>query len=681
MHGLFAEMSVAVMVLWALAAALLALVALFCLKPILLVRAGVWLMRHTFYRLRVLGRENIPATGPALIVCNHVSYLDFVFLLAAQKRYIHFVIFAGWTRKWGLGRLLKWAGVIPIDSAGGPRSLIHSLRQAGDALARGEVVCIFAEGRFTRTGFLLPFHRGFEQIVKNCPAPIVPACLEQVWGSVFSYWGGKLIWKWPQEIPYPVTVAFGKPLPPTATPAEVRLAVQTLSADCAIDRSPRTPPAHRQFIRVATKWRQWRKPCVIDGGAEPVNTLAYGRVLTDAACLASKLRSGMPSSDTAPIGVWLPPGSSAVLANLAVAMVGRPVVNLDMAATPQQLRTGLELCGVRQVIASRSFVSQQPWPADVNAEMVFVDELLGKAPAGQRLRVKLAAWALPRSLFESWILHVRHHRSSDTLALIVRENCEAGLKAIRLTHRNITANVESLTQVIDAGPRDRLLGVLPLSSVLGYTMTLWLPLEIGASVVYHAGARDGRTIGADCRRHSCTIFLATPELLQACVADATPDDFGSLRFLWCGGDSLPAELGELVREKFKSEPYLGFGRAELSPAATLNAPDKDLDGFRQIGNRPGTIGQPLPGVAARIADPATLETLPPGKPGVLLFYGANVMAGYDGDPAATQQAIGDGWFNTGVKAQLGDDGFFTLVSRDAAAANAGQPAAVAGASG
>src|SRR5262245_6721062 len=240
-------------------------IVLFWWKPILLVRIPVWILCHTLYRVRVIGREHVPRTGPALFVCNHVSYLDFIFLLAGQRRYVHFVIFAGWTRKFGLRHLLKWAGVIPIDKSAGPRAIVQSLRAAGEALKRGEVVCIFAEGRFTRTGFLLPFHRGFEQIVKHCPAPIVPVCLEQVWGSIFSYWGGKLIWKWRQDIPYPGQVAFREPRSPTAAAADVRSAVQKLAADCTVARTERCRPVHREFVRAAA--RRPLRPCVI----EPAN--------------------------------------------------------------------------------------------------------------------------------------------------------------------------------------------------------------------------------------------------------------------------------------------------------------------------------------------------------------------------------------------------------------------------
>ena len=114
-------------------------------------------------------------------------------------------------------------------------------------------MCIFAEGGLTRTGFLLPFQRGFEQIVKRSPAPIIPICLDHVWGSIFSYQRRKFFWKWPKQIPYPVYVSFGEGLPATATPFEVRQAIQKLSADSAIRRAASRRPVHRQFVRMACR--------------------------------------------------------------------------------------------------------------------------------------------------------------------------------------------------------------------------------------------------------------------------------------------------------------------------------------------------------------------------------------------------------------------------------------------
>src|SRR5262249_4143402 len=106
-----------------------------------------------------------------------------------------------------------------------------------------------------------------------------------------------------------------------------------------------------------------------------------------------------------------------------------------------------------------------------------------------------------------------------------------------------------------------------------------------------------------------------------------------------------------------------YGTTELSPAAAANVPDRELDGFRQIGNKPGMIGQPLPGVAARVVTPDTLEPLPPGREGLLLIYGANVMAGYLGKPDVTAQVIRAGWYVTGDMAKIDEDGFVSITGR------------------
>src|SRR4051794_30707097 len=162
-------------------------------------RAFLWLVAHTVYRIRTTGLENVPKTGPALLVCNHISFVDWLLIRAAIPRPARFLVYAGYANRWPFSWFLKAAHAIPVAGAAGPRAIVQALRAASEALKQGELVCIFAEGALTRPGFTLPFHRGFEQILKNAPAPIIPVCLDQVWGSVFSYHGGKLFSKWPQE--------------------------------------------------------------------------------------------------------------------------------------------------------------------------------------------------------------------------------------------------------------------------------------------------------------------------------------------------------------------------------------------------------------------------------------------------------------------------------------------------
>jgi acyl-[acyl-carrier-protein]-phospholipid O-acyltransferase/long-chain-fatty-acid--[acyl-carrier-protein] ligase len=198
------------------------------LMPDSLVRLVLWLLTKTIYRIRVEGWDNIPERGGALFVCNHVSFVDAPLLMAATDRKIHFIIEKSYYELWWIKPFGGILGLIPIASDLGPRELIKSLQTASDNIRSGEVVCIFAEGKITRSGALDEFQRGSERIMKNADAPIVPVALVGVWGSVFSYERGKFFWKWPRHIFYPVTVRFGKSLPPTATTEEIHAAVENL---------------------------------------------------------------------------------------------------------------------------------------------------------------------------------------------------------------------------------------------------------------------------------------------------------------------------------------------------------------------------------------------------------------------------------------------------------------------
>jgi acyl-[acyl-carrier-protein]-phospholipid O-acyltransferase/long-chain-fatty-acid--[acyl-carrier-protein] ligase len=214
-----------------LAGAVLSLAGAICcvrLMPDSLVRLLLWLVTKTIYRIHMEGRDNIPEKGGALFVCNHVSFVDAPLLMAATDRKIHFIMDKSYYERWWIKPFAGMLGLIPIASDLGPRELIESLRAASEMIRNGEVVCIFAEGQITRTGELNEFHRGFERIMKNTDAPIVPIALVGVWGSIFSYERGNFFWKWPRHIFYPVTVRFGKPLPPTATSDEVQATVEKL---------------------------------------------------------------------------------------------------------------------------------------------------------------------------------------------------------------------------------------------------------------------------------------------------------------------------------------------------------------------------------------------------------------------------------------------------------------------
>src|SRR5262249_4020466 len=160
---------------------------------------------------------------------------------------------------------------------------------------------------------------------------------------------------------------------------------------------------------------------------------------------------------------------------------------------------------------------------------------------------------------------------------------------------------------IDPGPRDRLLGILPFFHSFGYTITLWVPLQTGASLVYFPDPRQAKEIGELCRKYKVTIYVTTPTLLRYCLRRCEPDDFKPLRLLMLGAEKMPPGLAHEFKEKFGILSLEGYGCTELSPVAAANVPDWEEDGVRQIANKTGSIGQPLPGIAGKVVDPETFE--------------------------------------------------------------------------
>jgi acyl-[acyl-carrier-protein]-phospholipid O-acyltransferase/long-chain-fatty-acid--[acyl-carrier-protein] ligase len=615
-------------------------------------------LTHSLYRLHVAGRANIPRRGGALLVCNSVNYLDWLLVLAAQRRPIRFVLFSPWLGGWWLRHLLRWTGAIVVDGAARPRDVARGLRRARAALAQGEVVCLFLEGRRTCGGFGLAFARGFRFVARKCQVPILPVCLDQMRGSLFLPEGGRVRWRWPMRLPHPVDVAFGAPLPPGVRPGEVSFAVHKLSADAAIARSPRRVPVHRQFVRMAAKHPF--RTCFIDS-SRPEGPLSYARALAGVLCLRQLLQPVL--RDDRMVAVWLPPSAGSALANLTLAVLGKTSVNLNYTSSPEVVQASLRHAGARHVITSQRFTARIPLEPGPGVEVLYLEDFLPRVSKGMRLRAFLLAVLLPGWILERLVLGLGKHRAEDLATIIFSSGSTGEPKGVMLSHGNIAANTETMIQAITLNEQDRLLGVLPFFHSFGYTVALWAPLQVGASAVFHADPRQAKEIGDLCREHRCSIYISTGTFLRFCLRRCQPDDFRSLRILVCGAEKLPQPLAQEFHAKFGIWPVEGYGCTELSPVVSTNLPDVDVDGFILVNNKPGTIGPPLAGVACRVVHPDTLEPLPLGEEGVLLCYGANVMQGYLHRPDLTARVVRDGWYVTGDMARIDDDAFVTLTGR------------------
>src|SRR6059036_1851025 len=234
------------------------------------------------YRVTAHGLRNLPSGG-FLLLPNHITWVDAIVLQLACPRPIRYIIDQGFYRKPILHPFLRLVGCIPIDA----RHSHSAVRAATEKIADGEIVCLFPEGQLERAGTLLRLQRGYELIAHHANAPVVPVWLDRLWGSIFSFQGGRFFTKWPKEIPYRVTVAFGKPLEPKAAGiATVREELLKLGEFCYSRRRSLDRHLAEECVR-GLKCRRFAT-AVIDGLDHSV--LSRSKLLGAAAALSRFLR-------------------------------------------------------------------------------------------------------------------------------------------------------------------------------------------------------------------------------------------------------------------------------------------------------------------------------------------------------------------------------------------------------
>jgi len=637
---------------------------IFTLLPDFLLRFALLCFARLLYRIRVTGAENVPKDRGALLVCNHVSYLDAPLVLACLQRFVRFIMYRRFYEwpivHWGC-RQLK---IIPVSMSDRPREMVRSLRGAAELVRGGDLVCIFAEGSITRTGNLLRFQRGFERIMKGLDAPIIPVYIDRMWGSIFSFEGGRAFWKTPGLFPArsKVTVSFGEPLPGSSTAAEVRQAVAELGTEAFALRKGDQVLLHEAFIASARS--AGSRLCMADttGAA-----LSYRRALWSALALADHLKRRLAGGPEC-VGVLLPASAAAALSNISLLLAGRVPVNLNWTAGRESIRSAVLQCGIRTIITSREFLERvqlESLGLAVGVDSprhLYIEDLRAAIGRGRRLLAALEGELCPQWLLR--LIYGRRGRDIDGLCTIVFSSGSTGEpKGVMLTHANVMSDLEGISQVFAAGGNDRIAGVLPFFHSLGLTATLWLPLVKRIGAVYHPNPTDGRAVGALVREFGATTLLATPTFLRIYTRAVLPGDFGSLKDVVVGAEKLRGDVAAAFFDKFGVRPVEGYGCTECSPVVSINVPDFRAPGVMQKGTKPGTIGQPLPGVSVRVVDPESFATLPAGKDGLLLVRGANVMKGYLNKPELTAEVMRGGWYVTGDIARLDEDGFVTITDR------------------
>lgn len=474
-----------------------------------------------------------------------------------------------------------------------------------------------------------------------------------------------------------------------------------------LQRNPEIPVTNQQrAISLPQQWTSLAAAFVHQAKSQPHAlavqdsfgvSLTYRQLLVHSIALAHSLSADL--DDTACVGVLLPPCAGAVIANIAIALLGKISVNLNYTTGQKQLESCISRCGLTDVITSSALLKKTQ--LEPSCATIFLESAERETTLFTKIKSWLEGELIPEELLGivlpglSQSLQVKHPNTLDKegkITVKVGVNGEAGStrsnsnlndtlstpatiiftsgstgnpKGVVLSNRNILSNIAGVNQQGHIQKGEVILGVIPFFHSFGLTMTLWAPLCLGETVIYHYDPLDARRIGELCQRNEATCLICTPTMMSSYIRRCPSEQFASLQKCVLGGEKLKHQQSLAITEKLGLIPLEGYGLAETSPVVACNVPHtlRLANGKEVNGTKPGTVGLPIPGTSVRIVDIFSKLDLPAGVQGVIQVKGPQVMLGYLNQPEETKRVLNDGWFSTGDIGFLDEEGFLTVTGR------------------
>ncbi|MBW2466835.1 MAG: AMP-binding protein [Deltaproteobacteria bacterium] len=398
---------------------------------------------------------------------------------------------------------------------------------------------------------------------------------------------------------------------------------------------------HHRFIDVAKQ--QGEKMAIIDRTAG--REVTYSRALIAALLLSKEFKK----FDRGFLGVMIPTSAGCALTILGSLMSGRTPVMINYSTgAAENCVYAQEKCDFKTIITSKKLLEKIECP-HVDG-MVYIEDIM----AGLSTMKKVKAAAISKLPAASIKKIVAGKNENQDAVILFTSGSEKDPKAVELTHKNISSNIESFSERYNLAANDSFLANLPYFHVFGLTGNLWAPLFHGMTIISYANPLDYRKICEIVRDDKPTLMVATPSFFWGYLRKSEPGDFASLRVAICGADKCPDALREGFLEKHNMTLYEGYGTTETSPAISGNA-----EGI----NKPGSVGLPFKGVEVRIEHYETGEECGVGENGKILVKGDLVMKGYFNDFEETSLHIRRGWYDTGDMGNLDEDGYLWHVGR------------------
>lgn len=611
------------------------------MKPLLRLLLGFW------FRFRAFNVEVLRTPGPVLLLPNHVSWLDWLFLGVLLEDDWRFVTNSKTAElSWFHRKMMVNRRTFPVD----PTSPYAAKRMA-EFLGKGGRLVLFAEGRISLTGSLMKFFDGTGFLVQKTGAKVITCYLRNASRVLWVRHSG---WtQWFPRVSAHFSVAHEVPVPLGVSHGVARQRMTSWLRDAALAQQVAVErehgPAH-VLEAVVEAARSLPGKIVLEDAT--FQALTYRRLMVGVDVLSQVWRRRW--QEAAPgtrIGVLLPNVNGTPVTVMSLWSAGFVPAILNFSTGVPTMVQCVQLAGIRSVITSRVFAEKAKLDlrafAEAGIELVHLEDI--RPTIGSSLKV---AALIRHTLCPGWGLVPAGSRVSlrDASGVILFTSGSEGIpKGVDLTHGNLMANIRQVLGVLDVTDDERFFSAMPLFHSFGLLAGVLLPLVRGYYTFLYPSPLHYRVIPTAVYDKVCTVMFGTNTFLNGYARRANPYDFNSVKFLVSGAEKVQEATANTWARKFGVRLLEGYGATECSPAICLNS---------RLELKFGSVGRFLPGIEWRLEP---IEGVSEG--GRLLVRGPNIMRGYlNADANARFQSLG-GWYDTGDIVRVDDEGFVFVLGR------------------
>ena len=612
------------------------------LLPETVIKAIVRGTLRLLYRIDLSGEENMPRAGtPAVVVVNHVSFLDGLLLAAFLPGKPTFAVNTHIAKAWWVKPFLPLFDAFPVDPTNpmAAKAMVKAVRE-------GRTLVIFPEGRITVTGALMKIFDGPGMVADKADAPIIPVRIDGAQYTPFSRLRGKVRLRSFPKIKLTV-------LPPRRFSIEGEMTA----------RARRTIAGRRLYDEMsemifatsnseATLFEALLEARHIHGGKATVvedvkrEPMSYDRLVMASLALAPHLSAG--TEIRCNVGLMMPNVNATIVAFFALQAKGCVAAMLNYTAGLTNIRAACTAAEIEKIVTSRAFVKQAKLEEIVQAleadglTILWLEDVSAKIGTIAKLRAAIASRFARRASVKI--------APSEPAVILFTSGSEGLPKGVVLTHRNLLSNCRQLAARIDFNSADVVLNALPVFHSFGLTGGTLLPILHGVKTLLYPSPLHYRIVPALAYDSNATILFGTDTFLSGYARMAHTYDFYSLRYIFAGAERVRDETRKAYADKFGLRILEGYGATEAGPVIAVNTP---------MHFRAGTVGRLLPGIEAKLDDvPGIAEG------GRLSIRGPNIMAGYmKADAPGVLQPPEQGWHDSGDIVTVDAEGFVTIRGR------------------